>query len=471
MNFNEILGRIDDFVWGVPLIVIIMVVGVLLTFRLRLLQVFHLPKALKYTVSDEKDGVGEVSSFGALCTALSATVGTGNIIGVATAICLGGPGALFWMMIAAFLGMATKYAEGCLAVKYRKIDKDGTILGGPFYYIETGIKERFGWNFKWLGSLFAIFGILAGLLGIGTITQVNGITNAFNICIPSREVFAIGELSISLTTVIVGVIVTILSALVIIGGLKRIAKVAEIIVPFMIVAYVGSCIILILCNLDLLIPSIVQIVKGAFNPSAVTGGVVGTIFVTIQKGVARGIFSNESGLGSAPIAAAAAKTNEPARQGLVCMTGTFIDTLIVCAMTGIAIVMTGSWNIGLEGASVTINAFNVGLPFNTKISTVILCVCLAAFAFTTILGWNYYSEKCLHYLIGNKKGALLTFRWLYILAVLIGPYLTVSAVWTIADIFNGLMALPNLIALILLSGVVAAETKSFIDRNKKAKSK
>ncbi len=465
MTFDEILEKIDDFVWGIPLIVMIMAVGILLTFRLRLLQVFHLPKALKFMLKDEQDGVGEVSSFGALCTALSATVGTGNIVGVATALCTGGPGALFWMIAAAFLGMATKYAEGFLAVKYRKTNQNGKIVGGPFYYIQTGIKETFGWNFRPLAVMFAFFGVCAGLFGIGTFTQVNGITNAFKTLIPSKAVFSLGkDHPITMTTIIVGLAVAILVALVLIGGLKRISKVAEVIVPFMIVAYVGSCAILLVCNADQIIPAIKMIFVAAFNPSAITGGVVGSMFIAMQKGVARGIFSNEAGLGSAPIAAAAAKTKEPVRQGLVCMTGTFIDTIIVCTMTGLAIVITGSWNIGLEGAEVTINAFKTGLPFNSYISQSLLCLSLAAFAFTTILGWNYYCEKCLEYLVGNKKAIILGFRWLYIAAVFVGPYLTVSAVWTIADIFNALMAIPNLIALVLLSGIIAKDTKDYFQR-------
>lgn len=476
MNFTKLLGTINDYVWGLPLIIIIMAVGLLLTYRLRLLQVFHLPRALKFMVENEQDGEGEVSSFGALCTALSATVGTGNIVGVATAICLGGPGALFWMIVAAFLGMATKFAEGFLAVKYRSVDKDGKVLGGPFYYIERGIRERFGLNFKWLAVLFAIFGMFAGLLGIGTITQVNGITDAINTCIKSDIMFTIFDKDISYATAISGFVVTLLVALVVIGGLKRISKVAEIIVPFMIVAYVGSCLVLLACNYDKIIPALAIVVKSAFTGGAIQGGTVGTIFIAMQKGVARGIFSNESGLGSAPIAAAAAKTKEPVRQGLVCMTGTFIDTIIICTMTGLTIVITGAWLVmgdngkPLEGAAVTLQAFGDGLYFLPKyVTDIILSVCLAAFAFTTILGWDYYSEKCLQYLVGNKKSVILTYRWLYIAAVFIGPYLTVKAVWTTADIFNGLMAFPNLVGLILLSGVIAKDTRDYFKRTKALK--
>lgn len=469
--FTAFLDTIDGYVWGIPLIVVILFVGLLLTVRLGCLQVVNLPNALRYMLHNEKGGQGEVSSFGALCTALAATIGTGNIVGVATAIGTGGPGALFWMEMAAFFGMATKYAEGVLAVKYRKMDSDGKVLGGPFYYIETGLKERFGWNMKWLAVLFAIFGVCAGVMGIGTITQVNGITSAMARLTPNAAEFVnIGGNSVSVTTAIAGVLVTAFSAFVIIGGLKRIAKVSTYIVPVMAILYILACMLLLMMNFAAIPEAIQTIVRAAFNPSAVTGGVVGTIFIAMQKGIARGIFSNEAGLGSAPIAAAAAKTNEPVRQGLVCMTGTFFDTIIICTMTGLAIVVSGAWDpkLGLEGVNITMEAFSRGLAFfpgGATIAPYFLAIALVFFAFTTILGWAYYSEKCLQYLIGSKKkGAILAYRWIYVAAIFIGPYLTVSAVWTCADIFNGLMAFPNLIALILLSGIVALETKDFLDR-------
>lgn len=473
-TLNSVLDSIDGYVWGVPLIVIILFVGILLTIRLGCLQVMNLHNALRFMLHSEKDGAGEVSSFGALCTALAATIGTGNIVGVATAIGTGGPGALFWMEVAAFLGMATKYAEGLLAVKYRKTSKDGKVLGGPFYYIETGIKERYGWNMKWLAVMFAIFGIGAGLFGIGTITQVNGITSAMARLTPNASEFInIGGNSISITTAITGFLVTAFAATVIIGGLKRIAKVSMYIVPIMAIVYIVTCVLLLLLNCSQITSAIETIVRAAFNPSAVTGGVVGSIFIAMQKGIARGIFSNEAGLGSAPIAAAAAKTKEPVRQGLVCMTGTFFDTIIICTMTGLAIVVSGAWDpkLGLEGVNITMEAFSRGLsiiPGGAVIAPYFLATALVFFAFTTILGWAYYSEKCLQYLMGGKNSkAILTYRWLYIFAIFIGPYLTVSAVWTSADIFNGLMAFPNLIALILLSGIVTKETKTFLAKFKK----
>lgn len=465
--FNNFLTAVDDFVWGIPLIILIMACGLLLTIRGRGLQFRHLGKALKFMVKNEEGGEGEVSSFAALCTALSATIGTGNIVGVATAIAAGGPGALFWMIIAALLGMATKYAEGFLAIKYRTVDSEDHYLGGPFYYIERGM----GKGFKWLASLFAIFGVLAGLLGIGTITQVNGITSAVNNFFTSDIAFTIGSSEnahpVSWATIIAGAIITILAALVIIGGIKRISSVSQIVVPFMAVLYILFALMLIFMNITKVPNAVVTIVKSAFGLDAVAGGAIGSMMIAMQKGVARGIFSNEAGLGSAPIAAAAAKTKEPVRQGLVTMTGTFIDTVIVCTMTGISIIISGAYlNSDLEGVEITTAAFQNGLPLPSQVSAFVLMICLIFFAFTTILGWSYYSERCLAYLTGSKKSVTVIYRWLYILAVFIGPYLTVSAVWTIADIFNGLMALPNIVALIVLSGVMAKDSKAYFKKNK-----
>ena len=471
-RFVEILNIVDGFIWGIPLCVFIIGCGIWLTLRVRCLQVRHLGRALKYMVRNETNGEGEVSSFGALCTALSATIGTGNIVGVATAIAAGGPGALLWMEIAAFFGMATKYSEGLLAIKYRTIDKDGHVLGGPFYYIERGMGK--GW--KWLAKLFAFFGATAGLLGIGTITQVNGITSAAqNFFDPNVQnvVFSIGQgqdaVPITLTTIIAGALVTLAVALVVIGGIKRIATVSQIVVPFMAIAYVSFALLLLLCNLTEIPQAIVTIVTSAFAPQAALGGAIGaTIKDAIQNGVARGIFSNEAGLGSAPIAAAAAQTKEPVRQGLVTMTGTFIDTIVVCTMTGLAIVITESWlpELGLKGVQITTRAFQTGLPLPTQLSAFILMLCLVFFAFTTILGWDYYGERCLEYFTNGNRSAVKCYRWLYIAAVFIGPYLTVAAVWTIADIFNALMAIPNIIALLALSGIVAKETKAYLDQDR-----
>ena len=468
-QINELLIKVDDIVWGVPLMVLIMAGGILLTMRMGVLQVRKLPLALKWMVKNEEGGEGEVTSFGALCTALSATIGTGNIVGVATAIAAGGPGALFWMEVAAFFGMATKYAEGLLAVKYRVVDEENHSLGGPFYYIERGM----GSKWKWLAKLFAFFGVCVGLFGIGTFSQVNGIASAVNNFFDPNQSWTVnipGLGTYSWTVVIASMILTLCVALVLLGGIKRIANVAQLVVPFMAVIYVAFCVILLVCNISEIPSAVIMIVKGAFNPSAVTGGVVGSIIVAMQKGVARGIFSNESGLGSAPIAAAAAKTKEPVRQGLVSMTGTFIDTIIICTMAGLSIVLTGAWQVeGLEGVAVTTRAFNTGLPFPPVVSSFALMLCLVFFAFTTILGWDYYSERCLEYLSNGKMKAVKVFRFLYITAVFIGPYMTVKAVWTIADIFNALMAIPNMIAIFYLSNVVVKETKTFFERRKETK--
>lgn len=466
MTFMDFLTKLDDIAWGIPMLCLIMGGGLLLTIRLRGMQFKKIGLALKYMLQNEEDGEGEVTSFGALCTALSATVGTGNIVGVATAILVGGPGALFWMFVAACIGMATKYAEGLLSIKYRVIDKDGHALGGPFYYIERGMGKK--WT--WLAKLFAIFGCLAGLMGIGTITQVNGVASAVETFVDPKAqhiALTIGENGYTWATTVTAVVVAVAVALVIIGGIKRISKVSEAVVPFMIVIYIAITLAILIFNIKELPTAFVSVIKGAFGLDAAAGGVLGAIFIAMQKGVARGVFSNEAGLGSAPIAAAAAKTNEPVRQGLVTMTGTFIDTIIVCMMTGFSILVTGANNVeGLEGAAVTAHAFGAGLPWAEQVGSFFLMLCLALFAFTTILGWDYYAERCLEYLLGGKKNSIVLtmFRWLYILAVLIGPFLTVKAVWTIADIFNGFMAVPNLIALIVLSGIVAKETKAYFDK-------
>lgn len=463
-QINSFITWFDGIVWGLPLICIVLLVGILLTIRTGLLQVRHLPRALRYMVKNEEGGQGEVSSFGALCTALSATIGTGNIVGVATAVVAGGPGALFWMWIAAFFGMATKYAEGLLAIKYRNIDSDGHVLGGPFYYIENGM----GKNWKWLAKAFAFFGAAAGLMGIGTFVQINGISNSVHNYFDANNAWTVSILgrSYSWTIVITAVVVTLFAGLVIIGGLKRIASVSEIIVPFMAIFYVIATVIVVCVNYKAIPAAFVQIFEGAFGLRAVGGGALGAMLIAMQKGIARGIFSNESGLGSAPIAAAAAQTHEPVRQGLVSMTGTFVDTIIICTITGLCIITTGSWNIGLEGVAVTQNAFQSGFSFAPALGSFILMITLVFFAFTTIMGWNYYSERCMEYLTNGNMTSVIVYRWLYILAVFIGPFMTIEAVWNISDIFNGLMAFPNLVALIALSGVVAAETKKYFAKVK-----
>jgi AGCS family alanine or glycine:cation symporter len=493
MTFLDILNKIDGVVWGIPTMVLILVTGLILTIRCRGIQFTKLGRAFKQ-IFKKNDAEGELSGFSALCTALSATIGTGNIVGVATAILGGGPGALFWMWIAAILGTATKYAECMLAIKYREVKSDGHILGGPFYTIEKGMKEKVGGNWKWLAIIFAVFGALAGLLGIGTMTQVNGITEAVNgVFDPNAAsiAFTFGERSYTWATVISGAVITIFAALVIIGGLKRISKVAEKVVPTMAVVYVFLGVSVLIMNATKIPAAFVLIFKSAFGASAVTAGIAGYVIKMIldsmRKGIARGIFSNEAGLGSAPIAAAPVQTDEPVEQGLVNMTGTVIDTLIICTMTGLAIVLAffgdilapggmvyemkdgvltlvSNWNGGLEGSQLTAAAFSRVLGGDNKSVQFLLMLCLAFFAFTTILGWDYYSEKCLEYITNGKMKFVMVYRILYIIAVAIGPYFAVEEVFQIADITNGLMAIPNCISLIVLSGVVANETRKYFDK-------
>ncbi len=483
VTLEQMIGGANDWIWGGPLIGVILATGCFLTLMLRWRHIFHLKHAIKCMFSPEKDSVGEMSQFGALCTALSATIGTGNIVGVATAIGMGGPGALFWMEMAALFGLATKYAEGLLAVKYREVRADGTVLGGPFYYIEKGLKGYFGLrSWKWLAKLFAFFGVSAGVLGIGTIVQIHGITSSvqrffdpsFNPMDMSTGVYLFGT-TYPLSVIIAGGLVTGAVALVVVGGIKRIAAVSMVVVPFMAIFYVAVILTILFANFTRIDDALMLILKGAFNPSAVTGGAVGTLFIALQQGVARGIFSNEAGLGSEPIAAAAARTNEPARQGFVSMVGVCVDTFIVCTMTGLAVVITGAWHpdLGLKGVEITIEALTRGLSFFGKnadwSANFFLMTALCFFAFTTMLGWCYYAEKCLEYLIGAKcRWALNIFRYLYVGVIFVGPYLTVSVVWGVADVFNGLMAFPNLLALLLLAPVVWRTTKDYLTRLKAA---
>jgi len=462
-NFANIIVNIDDFVWGWTLIALILVAGLYMTIRSGAIQFKHLGLALKFMVRNEEGGKGEVTSFQALCTALSATVGTGNIVGVATAICVGGPGALFWMIFAACLGMATKYAECMLAVLYRE-DKGDHFLGGPFLYIEKGM----GPKWKWLAKLFAIFGVAAGLLGIGTMTQMNGIVSAFSNIIDSPVVFDTFGADVTVVAIVVAVVVTALVALVVVGGLKRISLVAEKIVPFMCVLYAVLAFTVVILNIQNLPAAFVLIFKGAFSVQAAVGGFAGAaIKLAMQKGIGRGIFSNEAGLGSAPIAAAAAQTKEPVRQGLVSMTGVFLDTIVICTLTGLSIVLSGAYANaeGLRGAAVTQLAWSSTFPWNPVISEALVAICLALFAFTTILGWDYYSERCIEYLTNSQK-AVKIYRILFVLFTFAGPFLALDVVWNIADICNGLMAFPNLIALVALGGVVSKETKKYFEKLK-----
>ena len=445
MTIESILSAIDSFIWGAPLLILLSGTGLYLTLRLGFIQIRYLPRALGYLFKKDKGGKGDVSSFAALCTALAATIGTGNIVGVATAVQAGGPGAIFWMWLVALLGMATKYAECLLAVKYRVRDKNGFMAGGPMYYIERGL------GIKWLAKLFALFGVMVAFFGIGTFPQVNAITHAM------QDTFNIPVL-------VTAIVVTLLVGLIILGGVKRIATASSVIVPFMAILYVTTSLVIILLNIEKVPDAISLIICSAFDPQAALGGAVGfTVMKAIQSGVARGIFSNESGLGSAPIAAAAAQTREPVRQGLISMTGTFLDTIIVCTMTGIVLVLTGAWNNPeLSGATVTNYAFAQGL--GTSIGATIVTVGLLFFAFTTILGWFYYGERCFVYLVGIRGVKL--YRLAYIVLVGLGSFLHLNLIWIIADIVNGLMAFPNLIALIGLRKVVIEETKDYFQRLK-----
>ncbi|WP_049536724.1 alanine/glycine:cation symporter family protein [Streptococcus pseudopneumoniae] len=435
----ELLKALDAFVWGPPLLILLVGTGIYLTIRLGLLQVARLPKAFQLIFTKDK-GHGDVSSFAALCTALAATVGTGNIIGVATAIKVGGPGALFWMWMAAFFGMATKYAEGLLAIKYRTKDANGAVAGGPMHYILLGMGE------KWrpLAIFFALAGVLVALLGIGTFTQVNSITESI-------------QNTAQVDPAITALILSIFVGVAVFGGLKSISKVSTAVVPFMAIVYILGTLTVILFNIEKIPATLALIFTSAFSPVAAVGGFAGaSIRMAIQNGVARGVFSNESGLGSAPIAAAAAKTNEPVEQGLISMTGTFIDTLIICTLTGLTILVTGVWSGDLNGVALTQSAFSTVF---SNFGPALLTIFLVLFAFTTILGWNYYGERCFEFLFGVR------FIWLYrvvfVVMVLLGGFIELDMVWIIADIVNALMALPNLIALLVLSPVVIAETKKY----------
>ncbi len=447
MSFEAILNTIDSFIWGPPLLILLSGTGLYLTLRLGFIQIIHLPRALAYLFKKDNVGKdkGDVSAFAALCTALAATIGTGNIVGVATAVQAGGPGAIFWMWLVALLGMATKYAECLLAVKYRVRDKNGFMAGGPMYYIERGL------GIKWLAQLFAVFGILVAFFGIGTFPQVNAITQAM------QDTF-------NIPVIITAVIITVLVALIILGGVKRIAIASSVIVPFMAILYVATSVVILVLNWDRVPDALGLIIHSAFDPQSAIGGALGfTVMKAIQSGVARGIFSNESGLGSAPIAAAAAQTKEPARQGLISMTGTFLDTIIVCTMTGIVLVLTGTWqNPNVAGAVATNLAFAQGL--GTSVGATIVTIGLLFFAFTTILGWCYYGERCFVYLVGIRGIKL--YRLTFIILVGAGSFLHLNLIWILADIVNGLMAFPNLIALIGLRKVVIEETKDYFARLK-----
>ncbi len=450
---DEFWTQAGTFVWGWPMMGLFVGVGVFFTVRLRGIQLRRLGTALRL-IRTQEEGSG-ISPYAALCTALAATIGTGNIVGVATALAAGGPGALFWMLLAAVFGMATQYAEGFLAVKYRRRRQDGW-FGGPYCYIEQGLGKKW----KWLAKLFAAIGAGVGILGVGTVTQVNSITAAVDAFFSSPPAFTLGGRTYSVATVVCGAVVTIASALVLIGGVKRIARVCETLVPLMSAAYLLFSAVLLVCTAERIPAAIVLIVRSAFSPRAALGGAAGvSLRAALRMGIGRGVFTNEAGLGSSPIAAAASNSRDPVRQGLVTMTGTFIDTIVICTITGLSLVVSGAWSMPLEGGAITDYAWRVALPWSESLSSFVLMVCLSFFGFATILGWNFYAENCLSYLVGRRRKTVLLYRCGYLLAIAVGPYLSVSAAWEMADILNALMGLPNLLALVLLSGVITRETR------------
>lgn len=438
--FEILLSNIANLVWGIPLLVLLFGTHVFLTFRLRFIQKY-IGQAIKLSFKRSTEGTGDVSHFGALTTALAATIGTGNIVGVATAVAAGGPGAVLWIWLTGVFGISTKYAEAVLSVKYRITTKSGQMAGGPMYVLERGM------NKKWLGIVFAALTTVTAF-GIGNMVQANSISSMV------YEAFKV-------PTWITGVIMTLATAVVILGGIKSIARVCEALVPFMAIFYILGCIVLLILGAHSVLGTIQLIFKSAFTGQAAIGGFIGAgVREAMRYGIARGLFSNESGLGSAPIVAAAAQTKNPVRQALVSSTGTFWDTVVVCAMTGIVIVNSGEWINGLNGVSLTKAAF-VEIPY---VGTIVLIVGLLTFVFSTILGWSYYGEKAAEYLFGSR--IILPYRVFWVAFVMVGSVATMPAVWSFADIANGCMAIPNLISLLALNGVIVSETRKYLWNNR-----
>ncbi len=439
---QNFIGEINGIVWGVPMLVMILGVGIFLNFGLKFMPLFNISRAFKLMWGGRKEsekGDGEIPPFQALMTAMSATVGTGNIAGVATAVFVGGPGALFWMWMTALLGMATKYAEAVLAVKYRETDENGSYVGGPMYYIKNGMGKKWAW----LGTLFAFFGTFA-CFGIGNGVQINSIAQVLNA-------------SFSISPLVVGIVVMVMAGAVLIGGIKRIGAFAGALVPFMALAYVGCGVVILAANAGEIGSAIATVFAEAFTPTSAQGGFAGaSVWMAIRFGVARGIFSNEAGLGSAPIAHASAHTDDPVRQGMIAMLGTFIDTLLICSITGLVIIISGQWTSGESGAALTSAAFDQVLP---GIGGYLVSISLAIFAFTTIVGWSVYGERCAIYLFGSK--AVMPFRIIFVLALPIGATMSLDFVWLLSDTLNAMMAIPNLIALAVLSPVVFKLTKAY----------
>ncbi|QIK37989.1 sodium:alanine symporter family protein [Caldichromatium japonicum] len=436
------IKTLNGLVWGPPMLILILGVGFFLTLGLRLMPLFKLGFGFKMLWQGRRaQGAGDIPPYQALMTVLSATVGTGNIAGVATAIFLGGPGALFWMWCTALVGMATKYAEAVLAMHYRETDRRGQHLGGPMYYIKLGLGQRWAW----MAAAFAIFGVLAGF-GIGNTVQANSVAHAV------QETFGVPGWA-------TGAVMAAFAALVLLGGIKRIGEVSSALVPLMALIYVGGGLVILVLKADQILPALQLVFVHAFSPIAATGGFAGaTVAAAIQYGVARGVFSNEAGLGSAPIAHAAAQSNDPIAQGAVAMTGTFIDTLVICTVTGLVILVTGVWDSGATGAALSSQAFETALP---GVGAYIVAVGLVLFAYTTTLGWSVYGERCAEYLFGER--AILPFRVLWVLALPVGAVAQLDFIWLVADTLNALMALPNLVALLLLSPVVFRLSRDYFN--------
>ena len=440
--FEQIIDQINGFVWGPVMLTLLPGTGIFLTIGLKGMTISHIPYAFKQLFKGRQgSGDGEISPFNALMTSLSSTIGMGNIAGVATAIGLGGPGALFWMWCAAFVGMATKYAEAVLAVNYRETDEAGRKVGGPMYYIKNGLGDKW----KWLGGAFALFGSLAGF-GLANTVQSNAVSQVL-------------ETNFNVPTVVSGMVMAVLVGGVLLGGIKRIASVAGKLVPFMAALYMTATFIILVMNAPAIPAAIILVVDSAFNGAAATGGFAGaTLMLALRMGIARGIFSNEAGLGSAPIAHAAAETNSPVRQGTIAMLGTFIDTLVICTMTGLVLIVTGVWSGEPQGAAMTLAAFTGALPYGD----IILSLCVALFAFTTMLGWSYYGERCAEFLLGTR--VITPFRVLWVIGIFVGTQMSLELVWKMTDALNGLMAIPNLIALLLLSPIVFKLTREYFEK-------
>ncbi len=450
-TLSAYIAAASGWVWGAPMLVLLVGTGVFLTFRLRGVQFHGLLHGLwmAFVVRREKGAEGDISHFQALMTALAATVGTGNIAGVATAVASGGPGALFWMWITGLFGMATKYGEAVLAVKYRTTDERGEMAGGPMYYLRDGLKA------PWLGFLFALFASIAAF-GIGNMVQTNSVADAV------QTTFAV-------PTWITGVVLAVLTGAVILFGIKGIGRVTGILVPAMIVAYMAGAIVLLIVHIEEIPAALALVFEHAFTPVAATGGFAGAVVKeAVRFGVARGVFSNESGLGSAPIAAAAAQTRSPVSQALVSMTQTFIDTIVVCSLTGLALIVTGAWSSGQTGAALTLEAFSIGLPWQLgglgAIGGLVVTIGLILFAYSTILGWCYYGEKSISYIFGARS--VVPYRVVFVLLVAVGAVLKVDLVWNLSDLMNGMMAFPNLVGLLFLSGVIARETNAYFEQRR-----